>query len=114
MTHQDDIATANFLAGANIAIFENIEALDLVEIRAIAACLPAVFELDSDGKKSAWRERLLARAISLVAQANGDLVKGAWDPTLNRRAMVPLPGLGANVARRKAYFYRTYAESKQR
>lgn len=41
---------------------------DIVEMRAILACLPAKFEADADGKKAAWRVGFSQRVQSLVAQ----------------------------------------------
>lgn len=41
---------------------------DLVELRAITACLPKRFEVDGDGRKAAWRAAFLQRVQGLVAQ----------------------------------------------
>lgn len=41
---------------------------DLVELRAVLACLPAKFEVDADGRKAAWRAAFLQRVQGLVAQ----------------------------------------------
>lgn len=41
---------------------------DLVELRAVMACLPAKFEVDADGRKAAWRATFLQRVQGLVAQ----------------------------------------------
>lgn len=41
---------------------------DLVELRAVMACLPAKFEVDADGRKAAWRAGFLQRVQGLVAQ----------------------------------------------
>lgn len=49
VTHPDDIAMMNFLAGEAKAFFENLEAHDVVELRALAASMPAKFELDGEG-----------------------------------------------------------------
>ena len=53
--HPEDIAFANFLNGDKKTVFENIELLDIVEIRALAGWIPKVFELDNDGRKAEWR-----------------------------------------------------------
>ena len=45
--HKDDIARENFLVGANVAAFKNLGDYDVVELRAIYACLPPTFELDN-------------------------------------------------------------------
>ena len=41
---------------------------DLVELRAVLACLPAKFGVDGDGRKAAWRAAFLQRVQGLVAQ----------------------------------------------
>ena len=105
--HQDDIAYANFLAGDKKAVFENIEVLDITEIRALACWIPKKFELDFDGKKNEWRKRLMARAKLLVSQSNGESVKGGWDEASNKRAMVTLPSLKDEQFRRSVYKYQT-------
>ncbi|RYH06033.1 hypothetical protein EON65_43385 [archaeon] len=46
VTHPEDIAMANFLTGEHKAYFENIDTLDIIELRAIVAVLPDKFELD--------------------------------------------------------------------
>jgi len=90
ITDPKDIARANFLTGPSAACFEAIESLDIVEMRAIAACLPMRFELDGDGRKEEWRERFMGRVKLLVQQEQGEQVKGGWDGTTNRRAMITL------------------------
>jgi hypothetical protein len=88
VTHPADVACAYFLAGEMKQYFENLEGLDILELRALAVCLPVRFELDGDGKKAQWRARLMARVRQLVAQANRDTVKGTWDPVAKKRAEV--------------------------
>ena len=54
---------------------------DLVELRAITACLPERFEVDGDGRKAAWRAAFLQRVQGLVAQVSvggGVLDTHAW------------------------------------
>ncbi|KAK3281164.1 hypothetical protein CYMTET_11029 [Cymbomonas tetramitiformis] len=53
--HPDDVAKANFLAGADAGIWRNLQDYDLFEMRALFANLPAKFELDGTGKKAEWR-----------------------------------------------------------
>jgi hypothetical protein len=95
-------------------IFENIEILDIIELRALACWIPKKFEFDYDGKKAAWRSRLLQRAKLITSQASGELVKGAWDPKTNKRAMVKMPPLKPELLRRTVYFYTGMAQSLKR
>ncbi|CBJ28852.1 conserved unknown protein [Ectocarpus siliculosus] len=114
VTHPDDIARSNFLRGDHAHFFTNLDKYDLVELRAIMACLPAKFEVDADGRKAAWRELFLQRAQSLVAQERGDTVSGGWDPEIGARREVQLPQLTPEQTRRKEYFYPTAAEVEDR
>ena len=70
---------------------------DILELRAVYACLPAKFGLDDAGHKAAWRAQFVERLKSMVAQAAGDMVCGGWDPLANdgagarrRVALAPL------------------------
>ena len=108
VTHPSDIAKATFLFGEKKAYFENIESLDVLELRALVVSLPEKFELDNDGKKEAWKRRLISTCMSRVAQMNGEKVKGGWDPKLNARAMVMLPPPPPEQMRRNIYYYPTY------
>jgi hypothetical protein len=114
VTHPDDIAYANFLTGENKSFFENLEGMDLTELRALALVMPSKFELDGDGKKNEWRTRFFARLKQLISQFRRDKVKGAWDPNLKTRAMVELPPLKADQLRRPIYYYRTKEQSDQK
>lgn len=105
--HKEDIAISNFLAGEKKQFFENIEALDLIEIRALMLCLPEKFELDGDGKKNEWRTRIVARAKQMVSQSRGEKVKGGWNGAENKRSQVTLPPLKPDQERRAIYFYRS-------
>ncbi|CAM9791976.1 unnamed protein product, partial [Ectocarpus sp. 13 AM-2016] len=107
-------ARSNFLQGAHAHFFTNMDKYDLVEVRAILACLPAKFEVDDDGRKTAWRAELVQRAKGLVAQERGDTVSGGWDPEISARRQVRLPKLSAGQARREEYFYPTAAEVQAR
>ena len=111
VTHTDDIAMANFLSGDKKSYFENIESLDVIELRAIIQCLPAKFELDADGKKADWRSRFFARAKQVIGQQEGDKVKGGWDDQQRCRSMVQLPPLKPEQGRRAIYFFRTKEQS---
>jgi len=112
ITHPDDIATSSFLAGEKKAFFENIESLDVIELRALSLCLPAKFELDNDGKKAEWRARLMARAKQLSDQDLGVKVKGCWDPKENCRSLIQLPALKPEQQRRAVYYFRTKEQSE--
>ncbi|CAN0508128.1 unnamed protein product, partial [Ectocarpus sp. 12 AP-2014] len=114
VTHPDDIARSNFLHGSHAHFFTNLDKYDLVEMRAILACLPAKFEVDDDGRKAAWRAEFVQRAKGLVAQERGDTVRGGWDPEISARRQVRLPKLSAAQARREEYFYPTAAEVQAR
>jgi hypothetical protein len=114
VTHPDDIAMANFLTGEKKQYFENLEGLDITELRALSLCIPEKFELDGDGRKMEWRSRLVARAKLVVSQFNGDSVKGGWDGDINCRMMVALPPLKPEQERRAIYFYRTKEQCAQR
>jgi hypothetical protein len=114
VTHKDDIAMANFLAGEKKAFFENIESLDIIELRALVVCLPEKFELDGDGRKNEWRSRVMARAKQMVSQQKGENVKGSWNLELQRRMDVKLAPLKAEQERRSIYYYRNKEQSLQR
>jgi len=55
--HKDDIARENFLMGANVSCFKNLGDYDVTELRAVYACLPATFELDSTPGKVGQKVR---------------------------------------------------------
>jgi hypothetical protein len=109
--HPDDIALDSFLTGERKAIFENVDALDIIELRALAKVLPEKFENDKDGRKAEWRSRVMARVKQLVSQENGDFVKSGYDPTQRKRGMVKLPPLKPDQQRRPVYYYRTKDKS---
>lgn len=112
--HPTDIAMSSFLTGEHRQYFVNIDALDLVEMRAIRCCLPDKFELDNDGQKAEWRSRFISRLKQMVLQANQEQVKGGWDFESGKRAMVTLPPLAPDSLRRPIYFFRTYAQTVAR
>ena len=48
--------------------------LDIVELRAVYACLPKEFANDGDGAKAAWRENVREKLVAMVAkEASGQL-----------------------------------------
>jgi len=48
--------------------------LDIIELRAVYACLPKEFANDGDGAKAAWREAIREKLVALVAkEASGSL-----------------------------------------
>ena len=66
ITHPDDIAFASFLTGDKKSYFENLEVLDIIELRAIS-------------EKNEWRSRFMQRVRQLVSQQNREKIKGPWD-----------------------------------
>ena len=102
------------MVGDKKSIFENIDGLDLTETRALLLCIPEKFELDKDGKKLEWRQRLFAHAKLLVSQQRHDTVKSSWDEKTQTRLMVQLPPLKPEQTRRSVYFYRTKAQYNAR
>ncbi|CAM9915488.1 unnamed protein product, partial [Choristocarpus tenellus] len=80
---------------------------DIVELRALVACLPERFEVDRDGRKAAWRASFMQRVQGMVSQERGDTVLGGWDPVASRRRSVRLPSLTSEQERKPVYFYAT-------
>ncbi|CAM9332095.1 unnamed protein product, partial [Phaeothamnion confervicola] len=111
VTHPDDIARANFLVGEHAHFFTNLDKYDVTELRAVAACIPARFELDRDGRKAAWRADFMTRVQALVAQEKGDEVLGSWDPKTKARRRCRLPPLAPELRRRAVYSYPRPAEA---
>lgn len=100
--------------GQNQQYFENLESLDLVELRALVGIIPETFENDNDGKKAAWRSRLIARAKLFVAQNRGDEVKGPWCLKSKKRLFIKLRPLTSYEIRKKIYFHHTSEISRQK
>ena len=75
-------------------------------MRALACCLPDHFELDTDGRKAAWKARFMSRVKELVARQNGD-TKGGWDAVKQKECPCPA-SLSAVESRRDVYFYRSH------
>ena len=111
--HVEDIKTQNFLMGSAKQYFENLESLDIIELRALISVLPEKFDFDQNGKKMEWRQRLFDRVKLLVSQENGDEVKSTYDHTTNQRLLVKLPPLSNDQRRRQIYFYKTYHHTIQ-
>ena len=111
VTHTHDIANANFLTGANRPIFDAFTHLDIVETRALASVLPEKFSFDKDGSKEQWRRRFLDRAMEIVGQQQGTLIKGRWDLSKGCRSLVKPQALTDALTRRKVYFYPTIKET---
>ena len=114
VTHIEDITSANFLTGDKKSYFENLESLDVIELRALSLCIPVKFELDNDGKKSEWRNRFMNRVKQIVSQNKREMVKGPWDEKEGKRLMIQLPELTSSLARRPIYFFRTKEQSDLR
>jgi hypothetical protein len=107
--HPEDISKLNFLMGDSRRYFLDLD-LDVVEMRAIRACLPETFELDKDGRKAEWKEKFVVKLKQLVARESGDLVRGGWDAEAGKRVMVRLPALHAHERRRSVYFHETHEQ----
>ena len=81
--------------------------LDVVELRAVYAALPAAFDADSHGEKAAWREAARERLVALAAREAADkllrrevrhpvydaldAVGGPFDPDAKADAAVAAP-----------------------
>ena len=81
--------------------------LDVVELRAVYASLPAAFDADSQGEKAAWREAARERLVALAAREAADkllrrevrhpvydaldAVGGPFDPDAKADAAVAAP-----------------------
>ena len=53
---------------ADLEISYSIRGLDLIELRAIWASLPAIFQNDIDKRKETWREKIRTRLKEMTAQ----------------------------------------------
>jgi hypothetical protein len=107
--HVDDIKSLNFLMGQSKQYFENLECLDIIELRAIATVLPDKFDFDQTGMKLAWRQRFFERVKLLVSQENGDEVKSTYDHATGQRRLVKLPPLTNDNKRRQIYYYKQHS-----
>ena len=87
--------------------------LDVVELRAVYAALPAAFDADSTGEKAAWREAARERLVALAAREAADkllrrevrhpvydaldAVGGPFDPDAEALAAVAAPSTTTNL-----------------
>jgi hypothetical protein len=70
VTHIDTVKTMH---SAMLSLCAN-QGLDIVEMRAIYACLPQKFDFDGDGKKAEWRANFEQKLKELVKKGtNGNL-----------------------------------------
>ena len=53
---------------ADLNLTYSIQGLDLVELRAVWACLPETFENDGDDRKAGWKEKVLTRLKEMVTK----------------------------------------------
>jgi len=87
--------------------FKNLQEYDIVELRAIYACLPKVFGLDStpgrQGEKAEWKNGLVARLKGYVSQQNAETVNSGWDPLNNCEKFEKLKPLSSDLERNAAY-----------
>ena len=91
------------------------QGLDIVELRAVYACLPEQFELDQDGRKKTWREQCRAKLHQMTQKekdntiSRSDQRNAAWRKPGDKGsepAKKPLPGgpkkkVGNNAAAAK-------------
>eukprot|EP00518_Triparma_eleuthera_P015945 CAMPEP_0197571044 /NCGR_PEP_ID=MMETSP1320-20131121/41752_1 /TAXON_ID=91990 /ORGANISM="Bolidomonas sp., Strain RCC2347" /LENGTH=1853 /DNA_ID=CAMNT_0043133525 /DNA_START=185 /DNA_END=5743 /DNA_ORIENTATION=- len=107
--HKDDIARENFLVGANVSAFKNLGDYDVVELRAVYACLPATFELDNTpgrvGAKLEWKNGLITKLKEMSAQQAGETVPAGWDPVKEEEKFEKLKPLKPADERNPAYYY---------
>jgi len=95
--------------GQSKQYFENLECLDIIELRAIATVLPDKFDFDQTGMKLAWRQRFFERVKLLVSQENGVEVKSTYDHATGQRRLIKLPPLTNDNKRRQIYYYKQHS-----
>lgn len=84
------------------------QGLDIRELRAIYSCLPAQFELDTDGRKKLWRDDCRAKLHAMTEkEKNGNLPKNetlslAYRPKEEKKAPVAAAGGGGGGGRGRA------------
>ncbi|ETN00998.1 hypothetical protein PPTG_17312 [Phytophthora nicotianae INRA-310] len=110
VTHQDDIARANFLAIESAPFFMDFINYDINELRALARVLPDTFAFDKDGRKNTWRTSFIDHVRQLAAQQQHETIKAGWDPVKRSRRDVPLPELTAKQQLNPIFCYPTDAE----
>ncbi|GMF21837.1 unnamed protein product [Phytophthora lilii] len=110
VTHEDDIARANFLAIESAPFFMDFANYDINELRALARVLPDTFAFDKDGRKNAWRTSFIEHVRQLTAQQQHETIKAGWDPVKRARRDVQLPELTARQQLNPIFCYPTDAE----
>ncbi|KAG2767082.1 hypothetical protein PC129_g3481 [Phytophthora cactorum] len=110
VTHEDDIARANFLAIESASFFMDFANYDINELRALARVLPDTFAFDKDGRKNTWRTNFIGHVRQLAAQQQHETIKAGWDPVKRSRREVPLPELTAKQQLNPIFCYPSDAE----
>ncbi|KAF4032962.1 hypothetical protein GN244_ATG15150 [Phytophthora infestans] len=110
VTHEDDIARANFLAIESASFFVDFMNYDVNERRALARVLPDVFAFDKDGRKNTWRTSFIDHVRQLAAQQQRETIKAGWDPVQCSRRDVPLPELTSKQHLNPIFCYPTDIE----
>ncbi|KAG7383880.1 hypothetical protein PHYPSEUDO_003237 [Phytophthora pseudosyringae] len=110
VTHEDDIARANFLAIESASFFMDFASYDIHELRALARVLPDSFAFDKDGRKNAWRSSFIDHVRQLAAQQQHETIKAGWDHVKRARQDIPLPELTARQQLNSIFCYPTDAE----
>ncbi|EGZ11991.1 hypothetical protein PHYSODRAFT_262067 [Phytophthora sojae] len=110
VTHEDDIARANFLAIESAPFFMDFATYDINELRAMARVLPDTFAFDKDCRKNAWRASFIEHVRQLAAQQQHETIKAGWDPAKCARRDVQLPELTARQQLNPIFCYPTDAE----
>ncbi|KAL4102128.1 hypothetical protein PRIC1_005876 [Phytophthora ramorum] len=110
VTHEDDIARANFLAVESASFFMDFVTYDIHELRALARVLPDNFAFDKDCRKNAWRSSFIDHVRMLAAQQQRETIKAGWDPMKGTRREVHLPELTARQRLNPIFCYPTDVE----
>ncbi|GMH87821.1 hypothetical protein TL16_g10972 [Triparma laevis f. inornata] len=107
--HKDDISRENFLVGGNVSSFKNLSDYDVIELRAVYACLPEKFELDNTpgkvGQKLEWKNGLIAKLKAMSSQQEGETVASGWDPVKQEQKFEKLKPLQHEDERNLGYYY---------
>jgi len=114
VTHEDDVARANFLAVESASFFMDFSSYDIHELRALARVLPETFAFDKDGRKNAWRTSFIEHVRQLTAQQQRETIKAGWDPVKRARRDAHLPELTARQQLNPIFCYPTDAEIDSR
>ncbi|KAG6610493.1 uncharacterized protein IUM83_06644 [Phytophthora cinnamomi] len=110
VTHEDDIARANFLAIESAPFFMDFANYDINELRALARVQPENFAFDKDCRKNAWRASFIEHVRQLAAQQQHETIKAGWDPARRARRDVQLPELTARQQLNPIFCYPTDVE----